>query len=233
MKKSIIAIICLVTTAIIYSQSLDNIIYKHQEAVNAKKRSTFNSLIIKGHINMQGMKLSLEIYEKAPDKFKTVSSYNGMEMVQVVNGDHGYMINPLMGSGEAVPLTPEQVSSVKIGSLLTNNILDYYSDGKMELKGEELVSGSPAYKIRISAPDGDRYIFIDKESYHITQLRLTVNQGGNDTTVEMRMSNYDQVDGVTIAMVTDTFMNGQPAGSAVYESIEFNREIDDSVFKIK
>lgn len=233
MKRLLILILGIAAIGSLSAQNLDNIIRKHLEAVNAEQRSRFKSLFIKGSINMQGMVLNMEMYEKVPDKLKSVSTYNGMEIVQVINGDRGYMINPLMGSPEAVPLSSDQIASVKINSMLNTNIKSYYSEGKMELAGEEPVSGSPAFRIKITAPEGTRYIFIDKESYYITQVRLTVNQMGNDINIDLRMSDFDTFDGVIVARTTHTFMNGQPAGTAKYETIEFNREIDDSVFEIK
>lgn len=233
MKKLIILISCLLFTTMAGAQSLEQVIQKHLKAINADKLTGFRTLVLKGHMNMQGMELNIQIYEKAPDKFKSVSNINGMEMVQLVNGDRGYMINPMMGSNEAVALTPDQIASVKNGSMLNSNILEEYNAGYMTLEGEEPVSGRPTYKIKISAPEGTRYIFIDKQSHYLTQMRMSVNQMGKKMTVDIRMSDFKDTDGVMMARTIDTFMNGKPAGTAVYESIEFNREIDDSVFEIK
>ncbi len=233
MKKSIILISCLLFTTMADAQSLEQVIRKHLKAINADKLTAFRTLVLKGHMNMQGMDLAMQIYEKVPDKIKSMSNINGMEMVQVVNGDRGYMINPMMGSNEAVPLTPDQIASVKNGSMLNSNILEEYESGYMMLEGEESVAGRPAHKIKISAPEATRYIFIDKQSHYLTQMRMSVNQMGNTITVEIRMSDFKDTDGVMMARTIDTFMNGQAAGTAVYESIEFNREIDDSVLEIK
>ena len=215
------------------AQNLDNIIQRHLKAVNAEKRSQFKSLVIKGSINMQGMELGMEMYEKAPDKLKSVSTFNGAEIIQVINGDRGYMVNPLMGSPDPVPLNKNQIASVKINSMLNTNIEKYYTEKKMELEGEESVSGRPAFKIKIEAPEGTRYIFVDKETYYITQTRLMVNQMGNDITIDLRMSDFDSFDGIIVATTINTFMKGQPAGTAKYNTIEFNKDIDDSVFEIK
>jgi len=103
----------------------------------------------------------------------------------------------------------------------------------MVMEGEEDVAGKPAYKIKITAPEGTRYIFIDKETYYLIQMRMTVSQMGSEATVELRMRNFSDTDGIIMARTIDTFLNGQPAGTAVYETIEFNREIDDSEFEIK
>ncbi len=233
MKKLLFCLAALLFAGILNAQTLEKVIEKHLKAINADKLSEFKTLTLKGHMNMQGMNLDINMYEKAPDKIKSVSNINGMEMVQVVNGDRGYMINPMMGSNDAVPLTAEQISSIKSSSLLNRNILEEYNAGNMVMDGEEAVAGNPAYKIKISAPEGIRYIFIDKQSFYITQMRMNVNQMGNETTVEMRMRDFRETGGVIMARTIDTFMAGQQVGTAIYDSIEFNKEIDNSEFEIK
>ncbi|MBS0011568.1 MAG: hypothetical protein KFF49_09175 [Bacteroidales bacterium] len=233
MKRLTVILFSFIFVGVLNAQNLDRVIEKHLEAINFDKLSKFNSLIIKGHINLQGMKLDMEMYQKGPDKIKSVSIISGMEMVQVINGDRGYMINPMMGSSEPVLLTSDQIASIKKGSMLSDHLLRDYGAGHMEMDGEEEVAGRPAYKIKIMAPEGTRYIFIDKELYYITQMRMRVEQMGMEVTLEMRMRDFSVTDGITMARAVDTFMDGQPAGTAVYKSIEFNRNIDDSVFEIK
>ena len=233
MKRLLVILLGLIAIGTLSAQNLDKVIEKHLQAINAEKLSQFKTLIIKGHINMQGMQLDMEMYEKAPDKLKSVSNFWGMDMVLFINGDRGYIINPMMGSNEAVRLSADQIATIKNGSILNASVENAYRAGNMEMEGEEAVGGRPAFKIKISAPEGTRYIFIDKESYYLTQMRINVNQMGADITVEMRMRNFVDTDGVIMARTIDTFMSGQPVVTAVYESIEFNREIDDSEFEIK
>lgn len=233
MKRLFVFIISVITIGTLSAQNLDEVIDKHLKAVNAEQLSKFKSLIVKGRISFQGMQLEMAMYEKAPGKIKAVSNISGMDIVQVINGDQGYMINPMMGINEPVHLTPEQIVATKNSSMLNSSLKDAYMKGNIEIEGEESVAGRPAFRIKVNAPEGTRYVFIDKYSYYITQVRMTVSQMGTETTIEMRMRDFVNTDGVIMARTIDTFMNGQPAGTAVYESIEFNREIDDSEFEIK
>ena len=233
MKRLFTVLISFIAIGTLSAQTLDKVIEEHLKAINAEKLSQLKSLYIKGRISMQGMQLDMEMYEKAPDKLKSVSNFSGMDMVQVINGDRGYMINPMMGSNEPVPLTAEQITSIRNSSMLSSSVEEAYRQGNMVMEGEEDVAGKPAYKIKITAPEGTRYIFIDKETYYLIQMRMTVSQMGSEATVELRMRNFSDTDGIIMARTIDTFLNGQPAGTAVYETIEFNREIDDSEFEIK
>ncbi len=233
MKKLFVVLISLIATGTLSAQNLDEVIEKHLEAINAEKLSQLKTLYIKGQISMQGMQLDMEMFEKAPDKLKSVGIFSGMDMVQVINGDRGYMINPMMGSTDPIPLTTEQIAALRSSSILNSSVEDAYRQGNMVMEGEEAVEGKPAYKIKINAPEGTRYIFIDKESYYLIQMRMTVDQMGMEATVELRMKNFSDTNGIIMARTIDTFVDGMPAGTAVYETIEFNRQIDDSEFEIK
>lgn len=233
MKRLFVILISVIATGTIYAQNLDNVIEKHLEAINAEKLSQLKSLYIKGHISMSGMQLDMEMYEKAPDKIKSVSNFNGMDMVQVINGDRGYMINPMMGSSEPVTLTADQIASVRTTSMLHSSVEDAYRQGNMVMEGEETIGGRPAFKIKITAPEGTRYVFIDKESYYLVQMRMNVIQMGSENSIELRMKDFTDTDGIIMARTIDTYMNGSPVGTAVYDTIEFNRDIDDSEFEIK
>ncbi|MFO7755801.1 MAG: hypothetical protein R6V34_07455 [Bacteroidales bacterium] len=216
-----------------HAQDLEKIIEKHIDAIKAEKLTEFKSLKVKGSLQQQGMQLNLLMYEKSPDKIKIVSSLSDMEIVQVVNGDRGYTINPMTGSAGPVPMSPTQISSMKDNSMLQSSLLDRYRAGEAGITGEESVDGKPAYKIRVRLEEGDKYIFIDKESFYITMIRMSVEQMGMEMTVDMKMGDFEETEGVILARTIDTFINGQPGGKIIYESIEFNTDIDDSEFIIK
>ena len=226
-------ILTIIISFSVNAQDLENIINKHLDAINAEKRSELSTLTLKGSLTQQGMQMELEMYEKAPDKMKVISRFSEMEIVQVVNGDKGYIINPMMGSSEPIPLNENQISSTRKNSMLKTGILNDYREGKLELMGEEMLEGSPAYKIRASDENGERFIFIDKDSYYITGMQMTMVQMNNEITLEMRMSDFNTTDGITIPRTIKTFTNGQLAGTATYDNIEFNIALDDSIFEIK
>lgn len=234
MKKILLLTAALISVAGITAQDLDTIIRKHLEAINASRMAGFSTLAIKGTLSQQGMQLTMEMYEKAPDKLKAVSTFNGMEIVQVINGDRGYMINPMMGSAEPVALTAEQVSSIRNNSMLRSSLDADYREGRVEMEGQQDIDGRPSYKIRAIAEDGtERYLYIDKETFYINQISMEVSQMGMEMMVDMKMDDYRSVEGVPMAHTINTYTNGQPGGSIIYTSIEVNKELDDSIFEIK
>jgi len=233
MKKLFLLVALVSLTTISTSQDLENIINRHTKAINAEKLSEFSSVIIKGSISQQGMQMDLVMYEKHPDKIKIVSGLDEMKIVQVINGDRGYMINPLMGSDRPIPLSASQVNSMKTNSMIQGSLINQYEAGMMEIAGEEFSDGRATYKIKVNDGSGQRYIFIDKESFLLTRISISGDQMGMDGTVNMKMSDFEETGGVIVARTIETFINGQPGGRIRYESIEFNRAIDDSEFIIK
>ncbi|MDZ7738711.1 MAG: hypothetical protein U5K32_06525 [Bacteroidales bacterium] len=232
-KKLLVIIGLLFAVTASQAQDLEKIIERHIDAINAEKLTEFKSLTVKGSLMQQGMQLNLLMYEKSPDKIKIVTSLSDMEIVQVVNGDRGYTINPMTGSASPVPMTPAQISSMKDNSMLQSSLLNQYRAGEAEIIGEEEVNGKAAYKIKVPMAEADRYIFIDKESFYITRVRMTVEQMGMEMTVDMQMEDFEESSGVILARTINTYINGQPGGRVTYESIDFNTEIDDSEFIIK
>ncbi len=232
-KKLLVIIGLLFAVAASQAQDLEKIIEKHINAINAEKLTEFKTLKVNGSLIQQGMELNLLMYEKSPDKIKIISSFSDMDIVQVVNGDRGYTINPMSGSTSPAPMTPTQVSSMKDNSMLQSSLLNQYRAGEAEIIGEEEVNGKAAYKIKIPLAEADKYIFIDKESFYITQIRMTVEQMGMEMAVDMQMDDFEETAGVILARTINTYINGQPGGKIKYESIEFNTDIDDSEFIIK
>ena len=85
-------------------------------------------------MSQMGMSMDMTIIEKVPDKIKTVITFSEMEIVTVVNGDKGYMINPMMGSSEPVPLKAEQISQSAGSKMLGSSIRKQLDDGKLEFQ---------------------------------------------------------------------------------------------------
>lgn len=233
MKKLLFVLIVVITATSLSAQSLESIVNKHKDAVGAKTLMGFKTIAIEAQMEQMGMIMELKMYEKAPDKIKVLTSVNGMEMIQVVNGDRGYMVNPMMGSTDPVPLPAEQLAQMKNNGMLKNTLGEQLKAGKLELVGEEDIDGSPAYKIKSLSEAGEMIFFVDKKSYYVTSTNMSVNQGGIDMDIMMKMSNFEKIKGVTFARKIDTYMGGQMLGSLSYNTIEFDKAIDDSEFEIK
>ncbi|GEM_PF-774901 len=233
MKKSILMIAMAIISLSIYSQDLASIVKKYEKASGADKLDSFKTIVMEGNMDVMGMQMQMVIKEKKPDKIKTTMNMSGMEMVTVINGDKGYQINPMMGSNEPTPLPADQIIQAKNNRNLGSNITKLFKEGKLELVGEESFRGTDAFKIKMISEVGDIYTYIDKSTYMIKGMQVEVSQGGMTQKVESLMSNYQNINGVMMAMKVDAYLAGTYTYGMTFTKVEFDSPVDDSEFEIK
>ena len=233
MKKITLVLTALFLTAEVYSQSLEEIVKKYSEANKQDKVAALSTIKITAKMSVQGMEIPMEIWMKNPDKVKTVSSINGTQIVSVFDGVKGYQINPMGGSTAPVEMTPDQVRQTRSSNVFQNSMSNYLKNGQLSLEGEEKVNEKPAFKIKVKPDEVNiMYMFIDKESNLVVKTSYTVNQGGNQITVDSYPTNYTETDGVLLPMKTTTSTSGMEI-IITYDKVEVNIPMDDSIFKIK
>jgi outer membrane lipoprotein-sorting protein len=233
MKKLVFVLTALIVTTAINAQSLDEIVKKYSEANKQDKISAMSTIKITGKMSMMGMDLPLEMWMKNPDKIKTVTNFNGQEMISVFDGTKGYSINPMTGSTDPVEMTPDQVKQTQNSNVFRNYMANYLKEGKLTLLGEENVNDKPAFKIKADL-DGvnSTNMFIDKSSYLLVKSSATINQGGTPITVDSYPSDYKETDGVLLPMKTTSSAQGMDF-TIIFDKVEVNIPMEDSVFKIK
>ena len=145
MKRTIITLTAaLIMPAMLIGQDLNEVIQKYSDAAGLKKLSGYNSLVVEGSASQSGMSMDMKLMEKRPGKLKVVTSFSGMEIIQVINGETGFTINPMMGSAEPVDLPAEQLAQAANSSMLSNTIGNLLSEGKLELLGKSTFAGESA-----------------------------------------------------------------------------------------
>jgi hypothetical protein len=234
MKKSIILLITLLVVSVCNAQTLDEIVKKYSTANGIDKLEKASTICMEGKAMQMGTELPMSIIVKRPDKVKVVIAYNGIEIITMYDGVKGYMINPLTGMDEPVEIPAEQLGSVQEYNMFRSSFLDAFQAGRVKLEGEEEVDGKPAYKVAITDEAGTvTYAYIDKDSFLTVKTTRKVNQMGQDMEVESYVKEYTDVDGVMFGKVITQFVNGMELGGMVFDKIELNKEIEDSVFTIE
>jgi outer membrane lipoprotein-sorting protein len=233
MKKLFFTVSFLLGVLILNAQSLEDIITKYSVANKLDKIADFKTIKITAKTSMMGMDMPMEMWMKSPNKIKTVTSFNGQEMVQVFDGEKGYMINPMAGSNTPVEMTTDQVNSILRNNMFQNYMANYLKSGQLALAGEDNVNGKPAYKIKADIGGGNTaMIYIDKSSYLIIKTVADVNQGGMAISVEAYPSDYTETSGLLLPMKTTTSASGMEI-ITTFTKVEVDVPIEDSVFKIK
>jgi outer membrane lipoprotein-sorting protein len=233
MKKLFLTVSFLFGVLILNAQSLEDIINKYTVANKLDKIASFQTIKITAKTSMMGMDMPMEMWMKNPNKIKTVTSFNGQDMVQVFDGEKGYMINPMAGSNTPVEMTADQVNSVIKNNMFQNYMVNYLKSGQLTLAGEDNVNGKPVYKIKADIGGGNTaMMYIDKSSYLILKTVADVNQGGMAISVESYPSDYTETNGILLPMKTTTSASGMEI-ITTFTKVEVDIPIEDGVFKIK
>ena len=233
MKKLFLAVSFLLAVAALNAQSLEEIINNFTVANKLDKIANFKTIHISAKTSMMGMDMPMEMWMKNPNKIKSVTSMNGQDMVQVFDGEKGYIISPMTGSSAPVEMTADQIKSITRSNMFNNYMAQYLKDGKLSLIGEDNVNGKPAFKIKVSLDGGNSAtMFIDKSTYLILKTVTDVNQGGMAMSMESFPSDYTETNGIILPMKTTMSASGMEIVTT-YTKVEVDVPIEDSVFKIK
>lgn len=225
----------LLFSAVLNAQTLDEILKKHFEAVNQEKLSQVQTAIIKGKINQAGMEIPFAMYQKRPQKLRTEGTFQGMTVLQVFDGDKGWSVNPFMGSTEPQPTPPDQLDQIKDQADIDGYFYNHEKKGyKLELMPEEEIEGARMYVIQLTKPNKDVITsYLDAENFVIIKTKSKMKVQGVDTEIESYLSNYKPIEEIMYPFSIENKMNGQTMMQLSIDSVEFNKEIEDTLFTIQ
>ena len=224
---------CLLAVAVVSAQSLEEIVKRYSAANKLDKVGTLKTIKITGNMSVMGMDVPMEIWMKNPDKVKSVSNFNGQEMVSAFDGVKGYTINPMMGSTEPVEMTVDQLKNIQRNNMFQNYLENYLKNGQLALGGEEAVNGTPAYKINATLDGGTVVnLYIDKSSYLLTKQSVNMMAEGQTMVMDSYPSDYKDVNGLFVPMKTTMSMMGQEF-TTTFTKVEIDVPMDDSIFQLK
>jgi outer membrane lipoprotein-sorting protein len=233
MKKLIFIMAGLIMMSVISAQSLDEIVKKYTAANKLDNVANLKTIKITANMSTIGMEMPMVLWMKNPDKIKSVTTVNGQDMIQVFDGEKGYMVSPMTGSTEPVEMTPEQVKQTLRSSMFQNFMANYFKNGQLALAGEENVNDKPAYKIKATVEGGTVIdMFIDKSSYLLVKTSTTTQANGMTVKMDSYLSDYTETSGVMIPMKTTTSAQGMDI-LINFTKVEVDTPMDDSIFKIK
>jgi outer membrane lipoprotein-sorting protein len=233
MKKLMFIMAGLIASCILNAQSLDEIIKNHTSAMKTDRLSKVKSLKITGKMSAMGMEMPMVMFMKHPNKIRITYSISGQEMVSVFDGERGYMINPMMGSSEPLELKGEQLKQVQNNNILKNELLTHYKNGNISLEGQEDVNGKPANKLKVIMDGTPVTMYLDKQTSLLVKTSVTVDQMGTSMAVDTYMTDYTENDGVIVPRKTTAIANGMEAAVILFEKVEVDIPMEDSLFQVK
>jgi len=219
----------------LHSQTADEIVAKHIEAIGGKdKLSSIKSIKMESTMNMMGNDAPNTAYILDGKGYRNEMEMMGQKMVQVITDKGGWMINPMQGSTDPQELPADQLKTLA-GRFYIVPLLNYQDKGTtLELQGKAKVGDADNWKIKVTDKAANIVTYyIDAKTYYITQQESSGEMMGNTVTVTVNYSDYKKTDsGWVVPYATDINM-GQFSIASKLNKIEVNPTIDPALFEMK
>ena len=212
------------------AQDLDKILNDHFKATAQEKMSKITSTTMKGKVVAMGMETDITIYQARPNNFRMEMPFMGSQMITTYNGTTGWTYAPAMGITEPMEMGTDELKVVLDQANMDSPIWNHKEKGNnLELLGTS--EDGSAYKIKLTkADDAEMTIFISKESSLMSKVISSRNVNGMDAEIESEMKDYKMIKGIPVAHYMASKMSGQLVSTITFESIEFNKALDSSLF---
>jgi predicted Zn-dependent peptidase len=220
------------TGDIISDITAEEVITKYIDAIGGKaKLTTIKNIKTEMGAEMQGMQLSMNQSQMAPNKTSMVMSAMGMNLMeQKFDGTKA----SVKQQGMDQPVPEDMLKDMAISSYLFPELIYAKKGVKTKLKGIKSVKSNPAYEIETTMPSGDKSsTFYDIKSG--LKVRETSTEQGPTGPVSSstEYGNYKEVSGVKFPHSISYPLGGGMTLKAEVKSITVNGTMDASIFEIK
>jgi outer membrane lipoprotein-sorting protein len=235
MKRTIIAIVgvAILSMGTAHAQELKEILDKYFKTIGQEKILNVQTQVSSGKILQMGMEIPFKTITKRPNKAYMEMEIQGTSVKMGYDGEKGWAIQPWTGSVDPVDLVGQDLRPVKEMADFDGSLWNYAEKGhQLELLGTEDMDGTKVYVLKLTQKDG--YIFhyyLDSEKYLALKMRTKMVVNGMETEMEALMSDFTNVDGYLMPFKTEQSFDGQQSMTMIYETVKFDQNIDDSIFR--
>jgi outer membrane lipoprotein-sorting protein len=218
------------------AQTVDEIVAKNLKAKGGmEKWNAVKAVKMTGKITMQGMQMPMTVYAMRPNSNRQEITIQDRKMIQAFDGTTAWGINPMIG--DTPQQAPPNVSDLaRSRADFDGALINYKEKGtKIDLIGKEKLDGRDVYHLKITMKgDFVQEYFIDAETglEVKTSSQVDLMGMGQKQTLEIQMSNYQQVDGISLPHTVKQFLDGKPMIEMMVEKVEFNPALDDALFRM-
>lgn len=179
---------------------------------------------------MGEMTLAAEVVSAYPDKVRFALDTPGGKMNMIVNGAKGILRMP-QGS---MPL-PEAERKNILDNFVREPFYVWQNAGQYQIQalGRLPFAGQEALGLAISGRGVEFRLFLDPQTLlPLGNSYQSVTQEG-PATVEERLSDYRDVDGVKIPFKTESWANGKKVSAQTVKTLQLNPEAKEELFKVE
>ena len=216
---------------------LDDILEKYFKVNGGDKLEKLQTYKIKGKMHWDA-EFQLTTFAKRPDMERAEMDLEGTRIIVVLTGQTGWMINPISGfdpqdmDADMIKNNKKTFGSQKLPFGWNNPLINWKENGnRIELVGREEMDGTPVYNIKMTFKDNEVINFyMDQEKFLILKMKDKSIILGQPEEVEVKYSDYREVDGFMIPYNLEIFHNGSLTITLTFEKIEFNIPVNDTMF---
>ncbi|MFL5787141.1 MAG: hypothetical protein ACJ748_03740 [Flavisolibacter sp.] len=216
------------------SQTADEIINKHVDAIGGKEKvNNIKSIQIESLMSVMGNDAPSTTTILNGKGFKNEVDFNGQKIIQVVTDKGGWMINPMMGASDPQPMTADMLKGASSQIWIAGPLVDYAAKGNtVELKGTEKVGNVDAYKLLVTTPDkSTSTYYIDPTNYYVLKVVRTVNMGGTEGETSVVFSDFRKTDyGFVVPYAMETTLPQGFTMTSAVKKVEINKDVDEKIF---
>jgi outer membrane lipoprotein-sorting protein len=212
--------------------TLDEILQKHYEARGGLTAiQALDRIVMKGAFSMQGMEMPIVEYRQRPNRFRSETDFQGMQMVEAYDGKTAWAANPMMGSGKPEKQGAEETKTVAMRADFDGILVDWRRKGaKVELAGKEAVDGADAYKLIVTTKEGLKYTsWIDAATYLERKTLIPAMMQGQPMEIAISVTEWADVSG-TKQPAKATLVTDMGTFDIVYGDYQVGAAIDEDLF---
>ena len=163
--------------------------------------------------------------------FKSETDFNGTKIVNCVNSKGGWMVNPMAGAADPMPMPDDQYKQAKEQIFIGGPLYDYAAKGnKVDLVSKD----DKTYKLKVTTKDNAEFTYVIDAATYL--LKSQVSKGKmQDQTVDITstFSDYRKTDiGYLLPYSIGIDLGGQFQLTIVVKKVELNKTIDPAVFEM-
>jgi hypothetical protein len=234
--KLLVFVFVTTTADFVSAQTVDEIIGKHIAAMGGEENlSALKSIKISANVEVMNTRMPVRTIIVQDRGFRTETTLQGKMIIQAIDRDKGWMLNPIAGHTQAIPL-PETAVKPLVSQTDLTGLYNYQQKGHtVTLDGEEDLAGTAVYKITVRMKNGVQQTnYVAKDTYYIVKVTAAVPVNGAMITSENRQSDFRTIDGLTFPFSSEISTSSIPGMKMVntISQIDVNPKIDDRIFRM-
>lgn len=198
----------------------------------------FRSFFAKGVIlSPDGTEKEFKVYRKRPQQMKTVVTDGRVETVFCFDGKRGWTQTSFKGGSESevTELSGDELKKLSRNSYFDGPVLQHQERPEnIRVIGFEEIDGEPVIRVEFMGLDPDDFSAGWISTKHFQTIRLahvSINEAGEETIdEELAFSDFKKVNGVYIAMRSESRRGGELIREVRIDEVRPNVGIFDSFF---